>query len=277
MGYEEAFKIAKRHYENFPVVSMLIPAHLRKHVAIVYWFARTADDSADEGEVAVSDRLDSLQNFETRLKSLIDGKCNDHFESALHNTIVTKKLSPEYLFKLLKAFKQDVIKNRYTNFDELLDYCSNSANPVGRIILELINVKDERAFQLSDKICTALQLTNFLQDTPIDFNKGRIYFPQDDMKKFDVTEKMFELKENRLNLNKLVEFSVNRIQTYFDEGKALLGFLSGKIRYEIDWTISGGEEILKKIRGSGFDVFLNRPVLSKYDYFKLLLKSIFRI
>jgi phytoene/squalene synthetase len=116
-----------------------------------------------------------------------------------------------------------------------------------------------------------------LQDTVVDYNKGRIYFPKDEMNDFGVSEKMFELKENNLNLKKLVEFSVNRIQSYFDEGKGLLNFISGKIRCEIDWTIKGGEEILKKIRGSGFDVISGRPVLSKVDYIKLFIKSILHL
>ena len=276
-GYKEAIHLAKEHYENFPVVSFLLPSELIKHVAIVYWFARRADDLADEGNILENKRLDNLKNFEDRLNSLIERKYDNHLESALYHTIKTLRITPTHFFNLLKAFRQDVIKKRYANFEEVLDYCSNSANPVGRIILELIEVRDEKAFYYSDKICTALQLTNFLQDTVPDFKKERIYFPIDEMDKFGVTEKMFELKENSLNLKRLVEFSVNRVQSFFDEGKELLNFLSGKIRYEIDWTIKGGEEILKKIRGSGFDVLSTRPALNKVDYVKLFLKSILHL
>ena len=131
---------------------------------------------------------------------------------ALKNTIVSKNLSAENFFKLLKAFKQDVTKTRYANFDEVFEYCSCSANPVGRIMLELLNIRDEKAFYYSDKICTALQLTNFIQDSEIDFQKGRIYFPQDEMKRFNVTKSVFEMKKINLNFKKLVEFSVDRIQ-----------------------------------------------------------------
>ena len=272
-GYRKALDLAKSHYENFPVVSLLIPTKFRKDIAIIYWFARTADDYADEGNDSLSVKLEKLQDFEERLISLLKDYSTNQFEAALKNTIVIRKLNPEYFFNLLKAFKQDVIKTRYADFSEVMDYCSNSANPVGRILLELFDVRNDKAFYYSDRICTALQLTNFIQDTKIDFIKGRIYYPIDEMGKFGVNEKMFEMKEISFNLKKLIEFSVNRTQSLFDEGKGLLEFLSGRFKYEITWTIKGGEEILHKIRGADFDVFTKRPVLTKTDYLKLLFKS----
>ena len=272
-GYNEAYNLAKIHYENFPVVSFFIPAKIRNDVAIIYWFARTADDYADEGNLEASEKLKKLTAFEERFNCLLSDKPNNNLEAALKSTIITKKLSHHNFYNLLKAFKQDVIKNRYSTFSEVLDYCSCSANPVGKILLELINIRDEQAFYFSDKICTALQLTNFIQDTDIDFDKGRIYYPKDEMAKFGVTETEFEMKENNLNLKSLIEFSVNRIQSLFDEGKGLLEFFSGRFKYEIEWTIRGGEEILNKIRGADFDVFRRRPVLSKTDHLKILFKS----
>ena len=272
-GYSEAYNLAKIHYENFPVASFFIPAKIRNDVAIIYWFARTADDYADEGNLEASEKLKKLTAFEERLNWLLNDKPRNNLEAALKSTIITKKLSHHSFYNLLKAFKQDVTKNRYSTFSEVLDYCSCSANPVGKILLELINIRDEQAFYFSDKICTALQLTNFIQDTDIDFDKGRIYYPKDEMAKFGVTETEFEMKENNLNLKSLIEFSVNRIQSLFDEGKGLLEFLSGRFKYEIEWTIRGGEEILNKIRGADFDVFRRRPVLSKTDHLKILFKS----
>lgn len=274
-GYNEAYNLAKMHYENFPVVSFLLPKKIRKDVAIVYWFARTADDFADEGNFEDSDRITKLNAFEDSLKNLLNNEPGNNFEAALKNTIISKNLSHDNFFNLLKAFKQDVIKNRYKNYNEVLDYCSCSANPIGRILLELTGVKQERAFYLSDKICTALQLTNFIQDTEIDFGKGRIYYPQDEMEKFGVSEKMFEMSENNLNLKMLIEFSVGRIQSLFNEGKDLIEFLSGRFKYEIRWTIKGGEEILNKIRGADFDVFTRRPALTGSDRIKILFKSFF--
>ncbi|HEY6626858.1 MAG TPA: squalene synthase HpnC, partial [Ignavibacteriaceae bacterium] len=259
---------------NFPVVSLLIPKEFRNDIAVIYWFARTADDYADEGNFVSSTRLEKLQAFEDRLKSLLKASPSTELEAAIRNTIITRKLNPQHFFNLLKAFKQDVIKTRYADFTEVLDYCSNSANPVGRILLELFDVRNEEAFYFSDKICTALQLTNFIQDTSIDFRKERIYYPLNEMEKFGVDEKMFEMNEISHNLKKLIEFSVNRVQSLYDEGKSLLGFLSGRFKYEIAWTIRGGEEILSKIRGSDFDIFTKRPVLTKTDYLKLFIKSL---
>lgn len=274
-GYAEALKLAKIHYENFPVVSWLIPQKFKNDVAIIYWFARTADDFSDEGDYSKSERLEKLEELESRLNFLLNNKPENHLEAALRKTIIDRRLNPDNFYNLLKAFKQDVVKNRYQNFDEVLNYCSNSANPVGRLLLELFNIKNERAIHYSDKICTALQITNFIQDTQIDYQKGRIYYPLEDMEKFRVDEKVFEMNGNNLNLKKLIEFSVNRIQEYYDEGKSLLEFLSGRFKYEIAWTIRGGEEILNKIRGVDFDVISQRPYLTKTDYVKILIKSFF--
>lgn len=262
-GYGQALSLAKTHYENFPVVSLLIPAKFRNDIAIIYWFARTADDYADEGNCSSLLKLEKLQAFEDRLKTLLNDGSLTAFEAALRNTIVARKLNSEYFFNLLKAFKQDVTKTRYFELSEVLDYCSNSANPVGRILLELFDIRNDKAIYYSDKICTALQITNFIQDTKVDFAKGRIYYPLDEMEKFGVDEKMFEMTEISDNLKKLIEFSVTRTQSLFDEGKGLLEFLSGRFKYEITWTIRGGEEILSKIRGADFDIFSRRPVLTK--------------
>ena len=273
IGYSKARQLAKSHYENFPILSFLVPAKFRNDIAIIYWFARTADDYADEGIYESAIRLAKIQAFENNLNSLLNSHPTTDLESALRNTILTRRLNPENFFNLLKAFKQDVTKTRYKDFNEVLDYCSNSANPVGRILLELFDIRDSKAFYYSDRICTALQLTNFIQDTKIDYGKGRIYYPYEDLATYSVNEKMFEMKEISLNLKKLIEFSVNRTQQLFDEGKSLLEFLSGRFKYEIAWTIKGGEEILNKIRGSDFDVFSRRPALEKTDYIKLLFKS----
>jgi len=273
-GYKEASQLAKSHYENFPVVSLLIPARLRNDIAIIYWFARTADDFADEGFDASEIKLKKLQEFENRLHSLLNNKPISNFEAAISQTIITKNLTPEYFFNLLKAFKQDVIKTRYTDFNEVFDYCTNSANPIGRILLELFDIRNDKAFYHSDRICTALQLTNFIQDTKIDFGKGRIYYPLDEMAKFAVNEKMFEMNEINDNLKKLIEFSANKAQSLLNEGKELLAFLSGRFKLEIAWTIKGGEEILNKVRGAEFDVFTKRPLLTKTDYLKLLFRSL---
>lgn len=276
-GYKSALIFAKTHYENFPVVSLLIPKKIRKHVAIIYWFARTADDLADEGIERAEVRLKNLDDFELNLKNLLNGNAKNEYELALANTISEKKLSQQYFFDFIKAFKQDVVKKRYDNFNEVSDYCRHSANPVGRLILELFDIRDEKAFEYSDKICTALQLTNFLQDIVIDYNNGRIYLPEDEMKKFGVTEKLFEQMDNCDNLKLLIKYNADRIQKLIDEGKKLLPLLRGRLKYEIIWTVKGGEEILEQIRKNDYNVFTSRPELSKIRMAGLLRKSLFNI
>ena len=274
-AYAAALKFAKTHYENFPVVSLLVPANLRKHVAIIDWFARTADDLADEGDLTIEERLEKLNHFENRLSELLNGNFINQFELALHSTIKAHNLSSQLFYNLLKAFKQDVTKKRYSSFDELLKYCSNSANPIGRLILELSDIRGEKAFYYSDRICTALQLTNFWQDTLVDLEKGRIYYPLEDMEKFGAEEKIFELKENNLNLKALVRFNIERTNRLFDEGKNISRFLGGRLKYEIKWTILGGEAVLRKIEKINYNVFQFRPKLNKKDFIVLLFRSIF--
>jgi squalene synthase HpnC len=267
--------LVKDHYENFPVNSFLIPKYYRKDVAIVYWFARTADDLADEKNVDPKKRLDELNRFENEFQKCLYGGSENFYFNQLSKTIFDKKLAVQNFIELLSAFKQDVVKNEYSSFDEILDYCKRSANPVGRIMLELFNINAEEAIISSDKICTALQLTNFYQDTIIDLGKGRNYYPQDEMKMFRVTQKMFELKEINPNIKALVKYNVERAQTLFDEGKNLIKYLNGRFKIEIKWTISGGEKILEKIRKNDYDVFAKRPKLYKIDFISLLIKSIF--
>lgn len=272
-AYITAEKFAREHYENFPVVSVFIKKELRKHVAIVYWFARTADDIADEGNLPDDQKLTRLNDFEHRLESLLKGDYKNEFEAALNNTITACSLTPQLFFDLIAAFRQDLVQKRYKSFREILDYCNLSANPVGRLILELNGVKDEKAFYYSDRICTALQLINFYQDVKVDYSRGRIYFSTDEMEKYCVTENMFELNQNNLNLQELVKYNVNRAEQMLDEGKNLLKFLSGRLRYEIKWTLLGGSEILKRINKNKFNIFI-RPKLRKSDFLRLMFKSI---
>jgi squalene synthase HpnC len=272
-AYITAQKFAREHYENFPVVSVLIKKELRKHIAIIYWFARTADDIADEGNLPDEQKLIMLNDFEFRLTSLLKGNFETDYETALNNTIKSKNLSPQLFYNLIAAFRQDLVKKRYGSFEDLLNYCKLSANPVGRLILELYGIRNEVAFHYSDRICSALQLINFYQDVKIDYNRGRIYFPKDEMDRFSVTENMFELSENSLNLQKLVNFNVERAGNILEEGKNLIKYLPGRLKLEIIWTILGGKEILSKIRRNNFDIFI-RPKLNKSDFLRLLIKSI---
>ncbi len=276
-GYQKALDFAKTHYENFPVISFLVSKKIKKHVAVIYWFARCADDIADEGDKPPENRLNELGEFENNFINALNGKPDSDYFAAIAESIKNLRLKTTHFTDLIYAFKQDVGKHRYSNFAEVQNYCNHSANPVGRLILELFNIRNAEAVIYSDKICTALQLTNFYQDTKIDFNKGRIYIPQDEMEKFGVTEKMFEFSENNLNFQKLMKYNVDRARLLFTEGKTLLKYLKGRLKIEIGWTIKGGEEVLNKIERSNFDVLNLRPSLNKFDFIKLLLAAAIKL
>lgn len=246
---------------------------MKEHVAVVYQFARQADDIADEGEFNSELRIENLELYEESLKKCITGKFENDFWFALNNTISVFKLTPKYFFDLLSAFRQDVVKTRYKTFEEILNYCERSANPVGRIILEFFNIYDEESCRYSDSVCTALQLTNFYQDVSVDIQKGRIYVPIDEMQKFGVTEDKFELRKNNTNFEQLLKYEVDRTKKLFREGRKLLPRLPKELKRQIQMTINGGEKILEIIEEYNYDVLHSRPSLTKLDYIKLFFRT----
>jgi squalene synthase HpnC len=272
--YNEALHFTKSHYENFPVVSLFLPKRLRKHIAVVYQFARQADDLADEGNINCELRIANLELYEKSFKKCLAGNYENFFWHALQNTILGFNLTPQYFLDLLSAFKQDVVKNRYNSFSEILNYCERSANPVGRIILEFFDIRDELSINYSDAVCTALQLTNFYQDVSIDIEKGRVYIPLDEVEKFGVGLNQFELKKNNANFEKLLKFQVERTKDIFLVGHKLVERLPGQLRPQIKMTILGGEKILEKIEKLNYNVLNFRPKLSKQDYLKLFMKTV---
>lgn len=273
-GYKNAQILASSHYENFPVAGLLIPKNLRQDVAIIYWFARTADDLADENEFPAEHRMEALDAFEERFHALMNGAYQNDFEAALHATIQSRNLTPELFLALLTAFRQDVVKKRYATMHELMDYCSRSANPVGRLLLELYGIRDAAAAERSDAICTALQLTNFWQDVSVDILKGRIYVPQDYMEEYGVTVEMFHRKgdtsaELRLCMAELISYT----ETLFEKGEGLLPYLSFRFRWEIALTIEGGRKILAKIKKIKYNTVPNRVRLRFHNIFELIIRS----
>jgi squalene synthase HpnC len=274
LTYQKARELASSHYENFPVVSFLIPKHLRNDIAIIYWFARTADNIADEGDMDSNERLKLLDEFEKSFNDSVSGKYDCEFSEALAETIKKRNLTAGYFTNLLSAFRQDVTKKRYYDFNEVIDYCTRSANPIGRLLLELFNIREEKAFYFSDKICTALQLTNFYQDTYRDYKKGRIYYPVNEMEQFKLSENLFEKRKINDNLRQLVKYNVDRAQSFFDEGENLFAYLKGRLKLEIKWTVKGGEAILDKIRKNNYNVLNFRPKLEKSDFVRILIKSV---
>ncbi|KAF0152803.1 MAG: Phytoene/squalene synthetase [Ignavibacteria bacterium] len=273
-SYKNAEGFAKSHYENFPVISLTLPKEARKHIAVIYQFARQADDITDEGEVNSESRTESLELYESQLADCSSGKFANDFWAALYNTINDCKLNKQYLYDLLSAFKQDIHTKRYSHYENLLDYCRRSANPVGRLVLEVCGVRNEEAFLYSDSICTALQLTNFYQDVSVDIQKGRIYIPQIEMTKFGVEEKIFEEKQINANFKSLLKYQIDRTRLLFVEGRKLLPLLPKPLLVQIKMTILGGEKILDKIVELDYNVLAQRPKLNKFDYIRIFTKGL---
>jgi len=284
-AYEECTKLARAHYENFPV-GRLVPKEMQPHVHAVYAFARYADDLADEGyagsakaqgardAMTPEERLAALDDWERQLCSP-PGTPGLHFIFvALHETIRELDLPRSLFTDLLSAFKQDVVKRRYANFDEVLDYCRRSANPVGRLVLLLHGKREEELHLLADHICTGLQLANFWQDVGVDLEKDRIYLPEDDRKKYGVIEDVLFARLVTDNYRKLLAFEVARTQEIFDQGAPLTKKLRGLLRLEIRLTWLGGTEILRKIDALNYDTLNHRPTVGKADMAVLFLKAL---
>lgn len=253
------------HYENFPVASLLLPAPLRAPVAVIYRFARTADDFADEGDDPPGVRLGKLQDFRRQITG----------PSEVADLIREHRLPAQLFEDLLDAFRQDVTKKTYANYAELLDYSRRSANPVGRLLLHLFKRTSETDLRQSDAICSALQFINFWQDVDADWRKDRrVYLPQDDMARFGVTES--HLQEGRCDdaFKNLLSFEVDRTETLMKEGAPLGRSLPGRLGLEIRATVQGGLRILDKIRAADYDVFRRRPVLGALDWPLLLVRSL---
>jgi len=252
------------HYENFPVASWLMPRRLRPAVRSIYRFARTADDIADEGNAAPADRLAGLNELSRQLRAIEAGRTSNWTDLA--EAIRTYQLSVPLLDDLLSAFAQDVTTARYDSFDALLDYSRRSANPVGRLLLQLF-CRDEPTLRIeSDAICTGLQLANFWQDIAVDFNKGRVYIPQQDLNRFDVSEAHIAQGRADQQWRKLMEFQVDRTRSMLLQGAPLARTLGGRVGLELRLVVQGGLRILERIEGVGGDIFTRRPTLTARDW-----------
>ncbi len=272
-AYSFCQDLAASHYENFPVASLLLPRRLRKHVAALYSFARIADDFADEAEYE-GVRKERLFDWRSQLAAIKREPAKHPVFAALAQSVTELDLPLQPFDDLLSAFLQDVDKKRYATFDEALDYCRRSANPVGRIVLMIHGYRDPELFRYSDAICTALQLANFWQDLAIDLKKDRIYIPEEDFKAFGYTEADLRMGVVNERFQELLKFEVNRTKALFEEGRSLSGRLSWPLSLEIRLTWRGGREILRKIRKMGFDTISARPVLTRWDWIPILVRSL---
>lgn len=284
---QQSLDLANHHYENFPVASFFLPDNLREPIALIYNFARQADDFADEGELTIEQRLHLLNEFHDELDLLQAYiKPQTGFFVTLGQIIRDRKLPLSPFYDLLSAFSQDVTKTRYADYDDVLDYCSRSANPIGRLLLHLYQQATPENIQYSDHICSALQLINFLQDIAIDFNKNegkqRIYLCQDELMAFGITEQVIRSYVDASqtpddNWHQFMHFNLRRTQALLNMGKPLGKILQGRIGFEMRMIIAGGERIIHKISAVNGDVFNHRPTLNYWDWIVVFTKALLKL
>jgi squalene synthase HpnC len=264
------------HYENFPVASFLLPARLRRPIAAIYRFARGADDIADEGEASDDERLQGLAAYRAELDRIEAGRPPTDASFAELAQVIAEWRLPLQLFRdLLDAFAQDVVKKRYDDYPQLLDYCRRSANPVGRLLVHLADRASDDNLRRSDCICSALQLINFWQDVAIDWQKGRVYLPQDDLARFGVSEAQFADFRWSEDWAALLAFQTDRARALMLEGAPLVHQLPGRLGWEIRLTVQGGLAILEQIDRVRGDVFAHRPLLRRGDWLRMAGRALF--
>jgi len=268
-------RLAKRHYENFVVASWLLPKKLRTHFYPVYAYCRGADDLADEiGDSHQS--LALLARWEEELRAAYDGQPRHPVFVALAETIREFDIPPEPFLDLLDAFRQDQRVTRYETFDDLLDYCRRSANPVGRILLYLDRCHSGENAELSDKVCTGLQLANFWQDVAGDWDRGRIYVPWETCRRFGYDEAEFTRRDRGPAFRRMLSYEVDRAEGWLREGLPLVDRVSSQLRGDVWLFIQGGLAILHRIRRADFDVWSRRPKVSKLEQLRLLVGCLWR-
>ena len=274
-AYGECERIARTHYENFPVASRLVPARMRPHIAALYAFARTADDFADEGHRPDAERVRLLDDWQNRLHACVtDCAPDDRVFVALAATIRACHLPMSLFDDLLSAFRQDITTHRYDTWADVLEYCRRSANPVGRLVLRIAGYDDARLDRSSDALCTALQLTNFWQDLDRDWSKGRLYVPLDDVEAEGA--RIQDLDERRVTepWQRVLKRLGARTRILFDEGKDVCDGVRGRLRYELRFTWLGGTRILDQLDAADYNVFMFRPTLRKADLPSLVVRAL---
>lgn len=267
------------HYENFPVASALIPPRMRPAIASIYWFARSADDIADEGHALASARLAALGVYRKQLAIIESGAAPEHPRfKELAKQIHQHNLPTQYFADLLTAFEQDCTKKTYQNWHELKFYCEHSANPVGRIMLSLFGLLNEKTVTASDQICTGLQLTNFLQDIRHDWLIGRLYIPLDELAAHSLNQEAIAIaSKNRVagpDLLQVLQLQHERAALLLQQGESLLPMLPGRLGLEIAATVAGGQRILHRLARQQFAGFAARPVLKASDWIIILAKAL---
>ena len=275
-SYLHCENLVKSHYENFSIGSLLLPKDIKKHLYAIYSFCRNTDDIGDSFSNNKIEKLNNLENLELELY-----KCyNSNYSStnpymiALQNTINEFSIPIEPFLKLIESNKIDQNKFRYKNFKELEHYCCHSANPVGHLVLKIFGYGDDLRKKLSDYTCTALQLTNFIQDIQTDYYLGRIYIPNEDMKNFNCTEEDIANANMTSDFIRLIEFQTNRAYELFQKGQNLFPLVTRKFRTDIKLFSLGGIKTLDKIKSQGYDVFNKSSRLTKLNKIEIIIKTI---
>lgn len=270
--------MAVDHYENFPVASVLVPRRLRAAVVAIYRFARAADDLADEGEATLAQRRAALERFAGHLDAIARGETpKEPPFPALASAIRRHGLALQPFHDLVDAFTQDLSTARYPTYAALLDYCARSANPVGRLVLALYHKDSADNLAWSDAICSALQQVNFWQDVAVDWRKGRIYIPQEDLARFGVSEGNLAAGIADDTWRALLAFECDRTRRLLRCGRPLTRALPLRAGLELAGVIAGGERVLDRIDRVGGDVFHRRPVLGRADWALVGLRALERL
>jgi squalene synthase HpnC len=265
-------RLAKSHYENFSVATWFLPRRLRQHFYNVYAYCRISDDLGDEvGDPQQS--LELLDQWEAELNACYAGAPRHPVFVALAETVKTCGIPKHEFSDLLIAFRQDQTVTRFETFDDILAYCHYSANPVGHIVLYLCGYSDVERQQLSDCTCTALQLANFWQDVFVDYGKGRIYLPLEDLRRFGVTGEDIAQRRATPQFLAMMKFEVERARDWFARGLPLVKMVNRELAIDLELFSRGGQEILDAIEHQGFDVLKARPEISKSRKLMLVLRA----
>lgn len=269
---EYCARLARTHYENFSVASWFLPRRLRQHFFNVYAYCRISDDLGDEvGDTAAS--LELLDQWQRELDACYDGSPKHPVFVALVETVGEFEIPKHEFSDLLTAFRQDQMITRFETFNDVLGYCHYSANPVGHLVLYLCGYRDRERQQHSDFTCTALQLANFWQDVGVDYAKGRIYLPLEDLRRFGVTEDDIARKQNTAAFRAMMKFEVERARDWFRRGLPLVGKVDRELAIDLDLFSRGGMEILNAIEKQDFAVLGNRPAISKSRQLALVARA----
>ena len=266
-------RVTRGHYENFTVASVLLPRRLVPHFHAVYAFCRWADDLADE-TAGGDESLALLAWWRDELRSCYGGTPTHPVTVALADTIRRFAIPPTPFLDLISAFEQDQRVKRYDTFADVRDYCTRSANPVGRLVLHLFGCIDDRRAALSDEVCTGLQLANFWQDVARDRDIGRVYLPREDLERFGVSDEDLRGKRFTPAFHDLLKFEVDRARGHFDRGAELLPLLPTDARGTVALFVGGGRATLDAIAGGGYDVLTRRPTVSKWHKGRLLARAV---